>query len=462
MYTPKNTDDIVPDQTTLPTPEQEALPTRLIDIHIYNLSQAVEGEQIQSSAHTLVEAGEDIPQTPETNPENQSEQTEQTELIKKQHKHPRSLLFLVLIALFVLIMVGGSLAYVLLFTPTVTVTIIPQSQQIQTTGTIHLVTGNADTANDEVKGRILPAITMSQTQTAATTGTTYQEARPGQGTITFYNAALSAQTIVTGTLLTGADGVQVATDHGVTVPTAKYPTFGTASASAHALTPGPGGNIKASDIYGSCCLLNISAVNSPFTGGQEAQTYQSVSQHDIDTTEAHLKTSLTQAVTAAFSIQTQSTETLITPPACQQTITSDHKLGDKATQVQVTVSESCTGVTYNTASFRHLMRHMQTNAASKEEREHYQLAGEVQVAIQTVTPESTKGSYQLTVHSTGTWVYHFSQASLIDLATAIAGKDTRQATQVLLHTPGVRQVSLAAGTLPSDPQKIHFLLLVQQ
>ena len=299
------------------------------------------------------------------------------------------------------------------------------------------VTGNAAGTNDGIKGRILPAITMSQTLTQATTGTTYQEARSARGTITFYNAALSPQTIKARTLLTGGDGVQVVTDQAVTVPAVSYPTLGTALVSAHAVQPGPNGNINAGDIYGDCCLLNISAVNAPFTGGEGESTYQSVSKHDIDTVEGYLRTSLTQAVTAALSTQVHNSETLITPPTCQPSITADHQVGDKATHLQVTESLSCIGVTYDRASLEPLMRQVQTHAASRELIEHFRLAGDVHATIQAVTEGSTKGTYQLAVQSTALWVYQFSSASLSSLSANIAGKDTREATQLLLHTPGM-------------------------
>ena len=246
----------------------------------------------------------------------------------------------------------------------------------------------------------------------------------------------------------------------MTVPAVSYPTLGTALVSALCGAAWAKREHQSRNISGDCCLLNISAVNSPFTGGEEAFTYQSVSKHDIDTAEGYLKTSLTQAVTAALSTQVHNSETLITPPACQPSITADHQVGDKATHLQMTVSVSCRGVTYDRASLEPLMRQVQTHAASRELMEHFRLAGDVHATLQTVTEGSTEGSYQLAVQSTALWVYQFSSASLSSLSASLAGKNTREATQFLLHTPGIQQVSLSnTGTLPNDPQKIHFLVL---
>src|SRR5437667_5409573 len=103
----------------------------------------------------------------------------------------QSRLFLVLIALFILMVIAGGLASFFLFTPTATITLVPKSMQIQATGNITVVTARADTTNNEIPGRMLSPIIMSQTEIVATTGRTYLAAREVRGTITFYNASLS-------------------------------------------------------------------------------------------------------------------------------------------------------------------------------------------------------------------------------------------------------------------------------
>src|SRR5260370_42029891 len=99
-----------------------------------------------------------------------------------------------------------------------------------------------------------------------------------------------------------------------------YPTLGQMTVTAHAVIGGPAGNIAAGDIYGPCCRLNVSAVNAPFTGGEEARDYQMVTQQDIDAVVSSLKTSLDQSVQAALQVQVHTDETLITLFPCQQSI----------------------------------------------------------------------------------------------------------------------------------------------
>src|SRR5258708_28613048 len=123
---------------------------------------------------------------------------------------------------------------------------------------------------------VLPSITMSQQKAGPTTGKGHKNSSQATGYITFYNAAPSVQTVVAGTLITGSDGTQVVTDQDVNIPAVSYPTLGQANVSAHTTSVGPSGNIKAGDIYGPCCRLNVSAVNGTFSGGQNAYDYQMI------------------------------------------------------------------------------------------------------------------------------------------------------------------------------------------
>src|SRR5258708_13915119 len=112
---------------------------------------------------------------------------------------------------------------------------------------------------------------MSKARTAPTTGKGHQDATSAHGIVTFYNGAPSVQTVAVGTLLTGTNGVQVVTDQDAMIPAVVYPTLGQTTAPAHAVIGGPPGNIKAGQIYGPCCPLNLSPVNPPFPRPQQAR-----------------------------------------------------------------------------------------------------------------------------------------------------------------------------------------------
>ena len=429
------------------TPEEaEQQPTRLVDIHVYELAP-----------------GETIPSGEETPPSDQEQQGTSPPTTPQRQSRRRPVLLCIAgfcILLLVSIVIFGLYP---LFTASATVTIIPVTRQISTTDTITVVTGQKATGAQQIAGSTLSSVTMTQVQTASTTGKGHQDAQPGHGMITFYNSAPYEQTITAGTMLTGADGAQIITDQDAYISAAQYPTFGQTTVPAHTVIIGPASNIRAGDIYGPCnCRLNVSAVNSTFTGGRQARDFQTVTQQDIDAAASSLKSSLDQSVQAALKTQVQSDQTLITPVSCQQSITPDHHPGEEATQVQVTISETCTGATYNTQAYQKLVTQYVTQEASRQLGEGYTLTGSIQSSILQATPKD-HGTIMLQVKSTGSYVYQFTQEQQQNIKAIIAGKSKDQATSTLLHVPGVQSVSFSLShdeQLPADAGRIHLTFLV--
>jgi len=304
---------------------------------------------------------------------------------------------------------------------------------------------------------------MSQARTAPATGTAHQDAQTARGAITFYNAAPTQQIVNAGTLLTGADGIQIVTEQDAIIPAAVLPTDGQMTVSAHAVVTGPAGNIAARDIYGACCRLNVFAVSGPFHGGQDARSYPTVTPQDINTVTSSLKTSLDQSVQAALQTQVQSNETLITPVPCQQSVTADHQPGEEATQVHISVSETCTGAVYQTQAYQDAITQIETQQATAQLGDGYLLAGMVQGSIMQVTIKDHQ-QIALTVKIAGTWVYQFPQDEQQRITALIAGKGKAQALTLLEHVPGVQAVSFTikndAATLPTDTASIHLVFLV--
>ena len=369
---------------------------------------------------------------------------------------------LVLGLLCVLCALGVGAAFVLpLLAPSATVTILPNSRQISTQTTLRVVTGVADGGQEQIQGRMLSPLTMSQAQIAPTSGIGHQDAQAAQGRITFYNAAPYVQIVTAGTFLTGSDGVQVVTGQDAVIPAVAYPTLGQATVSAHAVTTGPGGNIRAGDIYGPCCRLNLSAVNAAFRGGQDARSYRTVTAQDITGVAMHLATSLEQSAQAALQTQVQSDETLITPVPCKQTVTPDHAAGDEAAQVQITVDETCTGEAYHTQAYHDLIRRVVSQQAMKQLGVGYTLSGDIRATITSLTIKD-HGLLDLEVTGAGIWAYHFSQAQLQQIKRMIAGKSEKEAKAIVLHIPGVQTVSFSIrnGTaIPADVQQIHLIFV---
>ncbi|MBV9688209.1 MAG: hypothetical protein JO202_00705 [Ktedonobacteraceae bacterium] len=348
-----------------------------------------------------------------------------------------------------------------LLVPVATVTIVPVSRAISTTTTLQVVTGPANAAHEQIPGRALAAVTMSEARTIATTGVTHHQAQAAHGLVTFYNGAPSAQMVAAGTLLTGGDGVEVVTEQDALIPAVAYPTLGQVTVPAVATITGPAGNIRASDIYGPCCRLNVSAVNSAFTGGQDARTYPSVGQQDISSVGTSLQASLKTAIQATLDAQVQPDETLLLPLPCQQQVTPDHAIGAEASQVQVTVSEICQGVVYQTQAYQTVLAQVLTQAATEQLGAGYSQVGAMQATINNVTLHE-HGSLDLAVKVAGTWLYQFSAIQREQLKHMIAGKSKAQATVTLLRMTGVSTVAVSitnGSTLPTESTAIEVVII---
>jgi hypothetical protein len=449
------------------TDEQEARPkgpTRFVDIRVYDL---LPGEQVTPPGieGTLAEAAPDekpdAPRTDEPEPDNQDEET--TPIPPKVPQRRRYLPPLALgaigIALFVLIG-AGVWSLLPLLAPTATVTIVPVSRAVTATGTLTVTTGSANAAQHEIPGRVLGTITMSQAERVPTTGTGHQDAQAASGTITFYNAAPYVQTVSAGTLLTGADGVEVVTDGEAVIPAAVPPTEGQVTVAAHAVVAGPAGNIAAHDIYGPCCRLNVFAANAAFTGGQNARSFPEVTAHDISAVATSLEKQLTRSMQAAFQPQVRSDETLIVPLPCTPFVSPDHEIGTEATEVQITVSLICTGEVYRTSAFEAAISQLVTHAALPL-GPGYEPTGTIQASI-TATTYRPHGVVTLAVKGAGTWTYQITASERAAMVERIAGKSKAQATSILLAMPGVQSAAIdeqRSDQLPGDTSRIQVVIV---
>src|SRR5712692_1160819 len=151
-----------------------------------------------------------------------------------------------------------------------------------------------------------------------------------KATITFYNGLFESQTVAAGTILTGADGIQVVTDQLAIIPAANPPNLGQATVTAHTVQTGSQGNIPAYDINTSCCLTAVKAVNTAsFQGGQSQRDYTYVTKSDVQDVAAALTPPLTQSIHAALQAQIITNEGLATLP-CNPTTSTDHHIGEEA------------------------------------------------------------------------------------------------------------------------------------
>ncbi|HJT59418.1 MAG TPA: baseplate J/gp47 family protein [Ktedonobacteraceae bacterium] len=340
------------------------------------------------------------------------------------------------------------------FAPMITVTITPVVKTLSTTATLSVGSQGA-----VLDGRVLPALTVSQSATVKATGQGHQDATRATGALTFYNGSYAPHTIQAGAVYPARNGIQVMLERTVTIPAAVPPQFGAATVPAQAQEAGAAGNLAASEV--NRALSNVLTVTNltPFSGGRNARDFPTVSKADLDPPTAMLKAQVTQSMQAAFQGQVQPGEQLFTFP-CSPTTRADHRVGEEAQQVQVTVSATCRAIAYNRQEFTAQATAQLTRKAVTQLSAGYRLAGNVTISV----TKATTHQYQVVVsfRASGTWVYQLNEGQI---RARIAGKSRLTALRLLADTPGVQSVSIAGASdhtpLPTDATHLHLLLLVE-
>jgi Baseplate J-like protein len=360
------------------------------------------------------------------------------------------------------IFVGFSLFFILatltfqlysMFNPPIaTVTIVPKSQPVTLTGTLQL-------------GRLLPPMTLSQSQTTTTTGHGHQDARAATGTVTFYNGLFTQQTVAQGSVYTGQDGVEVITTQSAMIPPGDPSTgYGTATVTAQALQAGRKGNIQAGDV--SITINNGLLVrNNQFYQGQDERNFSTVRQQDMNKVSTPLKISVAQSIKGALTVQAKQDEKIV-PLPCSPTVTSDHQVGQEATQVKVTVSETCSAAAYEPLALATRATQLLTTQALKKLGSGYRLLGNMQLAVKQATiTNATPHLVFLSFQARGTWVYGLAAKAQDQIKQAIAGKTKEQAAKIISAMPGIARgsISLTGFTdetrLPKNSQLIQVVVL---
>ncbi len=214
-------------------------------LHLYVLTDE-QAQQLELEANCV-----------EAQPPTPAPQQEADHQLESTGRRDVNILLALAVVLCLTLGVLNLLIYLPIMLASATVTIIPTSRQIATTRTVTIVSSNANAVHQQVPGRLLDTITLTQAKTVAATGTGHQQAQAAHGFITFYNALPVPQTIPAGEFLTGADGVEVVTVQNAVIPAGTLATNGQVTVPAQAVNVGPQGNIRAGDIYGKCCRDNV-------------------------------------------------------------------------------------------------------------------------------------------------------------------------------------------------------------
>jgi serine/threonine protein kinase len=391
----------------------------------------------------------------------------ETHAHKRRTLRQRQLSLLVAVCLVVLALVVGGVASGFFSASGIsppasaaTVTITPTSSDLKNTYTLSAVTGTPDASRQQVGARLISATTSPHSQTVPATGSLTMSATTATGVMRFSASAQGGISSPAGTTFTGKSGVTVITDAPVDIPVGANTGV---DVPAHAINPGSAGNLPLRDI--DVCYLKtpqgicLSGVfNRAFTGGQDAGTFPLVLQSDINEAANSLITSNQPDAQQVVLGQARANEQLVGTPQCSPTVSANQKAGDRASQVMVTVTFTCTGEVYDRDEALALAKQLLTDQASRTPGAGYTLVGQIKAQLTDATLGG-QGTVTITVTAEGVWVYHFTEALKQTLATLVAGKSKQEATASLQAEPGVAQVSiqLASQTeqlLPTDPKQI--------
>ena len=317
---------------------------------------------------------------------------------------------------------------------TVTVTLLAKSQQISLNGTLQL-------------GRMISPVTLSQSQTVPASGRGHQDAARATGFITFYNGFPAQQFVAAGAILTSASGMQIVTTQDAAIPaadlTAHPPVFGQVTVTAQAVLPGSKSNIAAYDINQTCCATSVVAQNlKSFSGGQDARDFQTVTRNDLAQAATPLKSTVNQSMQSTLTGQLKNGEVL-TSQICSTTQIADHQIGQEASFVKVTVTESCSAYAYNSQMLTSRVTQLLTSQATRKLGTGYRMLVAPQVNI--IQARAQGKTVILTFNAQSAWGYGLSTKEQQAIKKLIAGKNTDTALQLLYSLPDVERVSLTTS-----------------
>jgi len=379
--------------------------------------------------------------------------------------------------LFLLLLLLGGAAYVYpgLFSPGVTsphttvplatITITPASKDLKQTYTLSGVTGTPDANEQQVRVRQLSVSTQASSTTVNATGQGTTSGTMATGLVTISNRTGTAQTgYGTGDTFTGSSGVTVVLDAATSMNFRAGTSY---TVPAHASIIGTAGNIPARDINMTTNECHVNACvrvtnDSAFTGGTDSSVYSVVQQSDIDGAANSLIAANQPDPQKALQGQIPSNEQLVGTPQCQSKVTSNHHAGDKATQVTVNVTFTCTGEVYDKKGAQALCTTLLTNQARTDLGTEYAPVGAIRTAVTDATL-GNQGIVTIAVAAEGIWMYQFSQKQQGNLAKLVVGKSKQTAITLLQQQQGVSQVAIhfsdgTGQTLSAKPGQIRIVV----
>ncbi|GHP00843.1 hypothetical protein KSF_108900 [Reticulibacter mediterranei] len=376
---------------------------------------------------------------------------------KKQRwlHHPKSLSRVIVFVCAILILALVSIGVVWSIPPVhATITVTPQQQIVAEDILLQTTTSMPNTS--QLQTHMVTMHSSPRQVTTSATGSTHIPAQKARGVMTFFNANTAATTLTAGTLITASNGVQIITLAPVTVPpvTLNDGIMGQATVLAQAVQTGARGNIPARAINNVlCCAAHISAMNyQSFSGGQDAVTAATVTQHDIDTAAAPVIRQESMATRSALIARVHAPDQLVEASlACQPSVQAYPAAGEQGTHTSMTITVSCLAQAFNSALARQLARQQLKGPGLP-----YRLIG-TPTTGSIHTSLNQQGIVDVIVPTRGQFVYQLDRAVLQSLISKLAGTEQHKAQTLLEKQPGVGTVrisGLVGTTLPTDVRQI--------
>ncbi|MGH2498116.1 MAG: protein kinase domain-containing protein [Ktedonobacteraceae bacterium] len=400
---------------------------------------------ISAFAFALEEASEPVPPAQEARADSPGSAST---TVNQSEKQPAPL---VIPCIIVLLMILAVIAWpiVAAIVHPVTITITPNSTQLEQTNTLVAMTGHPDPTRQQVQARYINTTSPPESETVNATGVGQTPGIHAQGVLTFYNGLPGSQTVAQGTEITASNGSEIVTDAPANIPPANPPSsFGTIEISAHALNAGSNGNIATGSINKVCCSTDnsISVKNlAPFSGGQDPQRYTYVQQSDINGADAKLEPGLKTAAQQSLQKQIRSNEAGASPMHCLSNVSPDPAINTRVATVQVTVKLQCYEEVYDKAEATKLFMLMLKNEAFRRFGASYALLSAIAVHFLSILVKNDlSGNIILRASAAGIWVYQFSNAQKQALLKLINGEKVNNAKMLLSRQPGVSKADIQA------------------
>src|SRR5262249_16002668 len=149
-----------------------------------------------------------------------------------------------------------------------------------------------------------------------------------------------------------------------------------------------------------------------------------VQQSDIDTAANDLETTNMPAAVSIVQPQLANNEQLVGSPQCHPQVSANHKAGDIADAVTVTVVFSCNGEAYGRGAAEKIAAQELIEQAKRDIGDAYVLSDQIVAIVKdaSISDASQSSTVTVVVDARGTWILQLSTGQQWAWASSLTGK----------------------------------------